>query len=281
MSLVRRTLLATIAIVPLGSIAAQAQSISETGTGGIQSASATDIAKKLENPIGDITSIPLQNNTNLGVGPRPGTQNVLNFQPVVPLHIDRDWNVIVRAVMPFTWSPTAQPAQSVPFGIAPTTVSAFLSPVTLTDGWAWGIGPIVQVPAITSTTLGSNVWGLGPTAVIVKQDGPIVAGLLISDTFSFGGTSGPTGSKYNLFNLKPLFNYNFGDGWFIGSVPVITADWSADGEKWTLPVGVEFGRVIKIDNEPPINVQGGVYYNALRPEGAATWQFRTQIGVVF
>ncbi len=34
----------------------------------------TDLAKKLQNPIGDLHSIPFQGNTNFGVGPHNGAQ---------------------------------------------------------------------------------------------------------------------------------------------------------------------------------------------------------------
>jgi hypothetical protein len=271
--------MALVAATLLSFVTAQAQQ--SPTTGGVAGQSATNIAKTLENPIGDATSIPLQNNTNLGVGPHHAVQNTLNFQPVVPIHITQDWNLIVRTVMPMVWSPSALPAHSVPFGVSPTTVSLFLSPKNATDGWVWGVGPIVQVPTITNQTLGSNAWGIGPTAVIVKQAGPFVAGGLISNGFSLGGTAGPMATRYSLFTVKPFINYNFGDGWFIGTVPIITANWLAGGEKWTLPVGVQFGRVIKIGGKLPLNIEAGAYYNALRPPDAGTWQIRTQVAVIF
>jgi hypothetical protein len=268
-------------LAPVVRLAPPSDVVSGESAGGVSTESATDIAKAVQNPIGNTTSVPFQNNTNLGAGPQHATQNVLNFQPVVPVHIDQNWSLIVRTVIPFTWSPSALPGPSVPFGVAPTTISAFLLPKNAVDGWVWGIGPIVQIPTITNASLGSNVWGLGPTAVVVKLAGPIVAGLLISDGLSLGGTSGPTGTKYNLFTVKPFVNYNFGEGWFVGTVPIITANWAGGGEKWTLPVGGEFGRVIKIGGKMPINLQMGAYYNTLRPEGGAIWQIRAQIAAIF
>src|SRR5271156_4854399 len=79
----------------------------------------TELAKKLQNPIGDLYSIPFQNNTNFNAGPNKGTQDILNIQPVIPIHITEDWNVITRTILPLVWSPSLQPAQSVPFGLAP------------------------------------------------------------------------------------------------------------------------------------------------------------------
>ena len=87
---------------------------------------ATALAKKLQNPIGDLYSFPFQNNTNFNSGPHKGTQDILNIQPVIPIHLNEDWNVITRTILPLIWQPSLQPAQTVPFGIGPTTFSAFL-----------------------------------------------------------------------------------------------------------------------------------------------------------
>ena len=88
----------------------------------------TALAKKLQNPIGDLYSFPFQNNTNFNTGPNKGTQDILNIQPVIPIHINDDWNVITRTILPLIWQPTLQPAQTVPFGTGPTTFSTFFSP---------------------------------------------------------------------------------------------------------------------------------------------------------
>lgn len=89
---------------------------------------ATDLAKKLQNPIGNLYSIPLQSNTNFNYGPNKGTQENLNFQPVIPIHLNSDWNLITRTILPLIWLPSLAPAQTVPFGTGPTVFSAFLSP---------------------------------------------------------------------------------------------------------------------------------------------------------
>lgn len=69
--------------------------------------SATALAKKLQNPIGDLYSFPFQNNTNFNTGPHKGTQDILNVQPVIPIHITEDWNVITRTILPLIWQPLA------------------------------------------------------------------------------------------------------------------------------------------------------------------------------
>jgi len=130
-----------------------------------------DIAKESQNPIGNLTILPFENYANFGVGPHDGTQNVLEFEPVVPFHITPDWNIIARAVIPVVWNPDLAPARSVPQAIAPTDFSTFLSASHPFNGWTWGVGPIVQVPTATNPSVGSSVWGLGPTAVAVWTGG--------------------------------------------------------------------------------------------------------------
>lgn len=245
------------------------------------SESATDLAKKLQNPIGDLISIPFQNNTNFNAGPHKGTQDILNIQPVVPFHLSDEWNLITRTILPLVWSPSVQPGHSVPFGLAPSSFSAFLSPKNPIDGWILGAGPVAQLPTGTSKTLGSNVWGLGPAVVVVKMIGPIVAGALVNNVFSLGGIAGRGGTSYSVFTFNPFFNYNFGGGWFAGTAPVVTANWQAPGIKWTLPVGMQAGRLVKIGGKLPVNLVAGAYYNAIRPEYGAAWQLRTQIAFIF
>ena len=152
----------------------------------------------MQNPLSDLISLPFQNNTNFRFGPNKGTQDILNIQPVIPIHITPDWNVITRTILPFIWNPSLQPAQTVPFGTGPTSFSAWLSPKNAVNGWVWGVGPVVQIPTISNKNLGSNVWGAGPTFIVVKLAPPWVAGVLVNNAFSFGGT-GPGGTKYNTF----------------------------------------------------------------------------------
>ena len=64
-------------------------------------------------------------------------------------------------------------------------------------------------------------------------------------------------------------------------MPVITANWLAGSKKWTLPLGAQVSRLIKIGGKLPVNLLLGAYYNALRPRFAGNWQLRTQIAFVF
>jgi|SRR5208337_2367859 len=278
-------LLAVLALFALGVASPHAQQDAPDASAGkpgddTAGQSDTDLAKKIQNPIGDLYSFPFQNNANFGAGPHGGTQDILNIQPVIPIHITPEWNVITRTILPVVWNPDLSPLPSVPLGTGPTDFSAFLSPKKLTSGWLWGLGPIVQIPTISGPGLGSNLWGGGPTAVIVYINGPIVAGVLANNVWSFGGTHGPGGNSYNSFLTQPFFNYNFGGGWYVGTAPIITANWQADGTKWTVPAGVQAGRVFKV-GKLPINLLLGAYYNLVKPAYGADWQWRTQLTLIF
>jgi len=253
------------------------------GTPNSSQADATELAKQLQNPIGNLYSFPFQSNTNFRFGPNRGTQEILNVQPVIPIHVNDDWNIITRTILPLIWQPSMQPdADTVPFGSGPTTFSAFLSPRNPVNGWLWGVGPVAQIPTVSDRSLGSSVWGAGITGVLVYMEGPWVAGVLANNVWSLGGTSGRGATSYNNFLLQPFVNYNFGEGWYVGSAPIVTANWDADSDNtWTVPVGAQVGRVIRLSGKLPVNLMVGAYYNAIHPDIGPTWQLRSQVTFIF
>jgi hypothetical protein len=104
----------------------------------------------------------------------------------------------------------------------------------------------------------------------------------VNNVRSFGGISGRGGTSYDTFLAQPFANYNFGGGWYVGTSPVITANWlTAGNNAWTLPVGANVGKVVKIGGKLPVNFSVGAYYNALRPEYGSTWQLRTHVTFIF
>lgn len=53
-----------------------------------------NLATQLQNPIADLTSVPLQSNFDFGIGQEDAFRYTLNLQPVVPITLSRDWNLI-------------------------------------------------------------------------------------------------------------------------------------------------------------------------------------------
>src|SRR5664279_3077790 len=126
--------------------------------------SAEELAKLAQNPVGNLISLPFQNNTNLNFGPEKGTQNILNIQPVIPISVDKDWNIITRTILPVISMPALSPDIGSTNGIGDIVLTAFLSPANPGE-WIWGAGPVVQIPTNSTAELGNKNWGLGPSVV--------------------------------------------------------------------------------------------------------------------
>src|SRR5512147_3049007 len=113
--------------------------------------SAEELAKLAQNPVGNLVSVPFQNNTNFNTGPLSGTQNILNIQPVYPIEVNKDWNLITRTIMPLIWQPGFAPGQGPEFGLGDIQLSGFLSPSEPgPGGLIWGVGAIAQMPTDTN-----------------------------------------------------------------------------------------------------------------------------------
>ena len=241
-----------------------------------------ELAKLAQNPLGNLISVPFQNNTNFNVGPLDGTQNLLNIQPVYPIEVNKDWNIITRTIIPLLWQPEFAPGEGSTFGLADMQVSAFLSPSSPSaGGWIWGGGAIAQLPTNTDANLGNKNWGLGPTAVVLRiQPGdPWVYGVLVNNVWSL--SSSERGGSYSNFLIQPFLNYNLPGGTYITSVPLITANWKADsGQQWTVPLGGGVGHIFQL-GPLPVNTQIGAYYNVVHPDDAANWQLRFQVQFLF
>ena len=242
-------------------------------------ASTSDLAKAAQNPVADMISVPFQNNFNFHVGPHNQLQDVLNIQPVIPITLSRDWNLITRWITPVISQPPLTVTGEREFGLGDINPSFFFSPKQPTHGIIWGIGPTFVLPTGTDKTLTQGKYSVGPAFVALTIQGPWVAGVLVNNVWSFAGKSNR--ASVNQMTLQPFVNYNLPDGWYLTSSPIITADWEAGGgDRWTVPVGGGFGRVFKIDKQA-VNAQLAAYYNVARPTGAADWQLRAQVQLLF
>jgi hypothetical protein len=239
---------------------------------------AEDLAKIAQNPVGNLISVPFQENVNTNVGPRDGTQNVLNIQPVIPIHITEDWNIITRTILPIISQPGFFPGQDRTNGLGDMQVSAFLSPAK-PGAWIWGVGAVTQLPTHSNSFLGNNNAGLGPSFVVLhlEHGSPWVYGVLANNVWSVGNSSSPA---FNNGLVQPFLNYNF-TGMYLTTSPIITVNWEARGsQQWTVPVGGGVGKIFKL-GRLPVNTQVGAYYNAVRPDFAGNWNFRLQVQLMF
>ncbi|NJD31054.1 MAG: neuromedin U [Gammaproteobacteria bacterium] len=242
--------------------------------------SSEELAKLAQNPVGNLVSVPFQNNTNFDFGPLEKDQNVLNIQPVYPIHLNPDWNVITRTILPLLWQPALAPGAGSTFGLSDIQFSAFLSPAN-PGGFIWGVGGIAQLPTHTDDRLGNDRWGLGPTAVILRMSrgSPWVYGALINNLWSVNDSN--SSPPINQMLLQPFLNYNFPGGTYLTTAPIITANWQADsGDTWTVPLGGGVGHIFHV-GKLPVNSQIAAYYNVETPEYGADWQLRVQVQFMF
>lgn len=97
----------------------------------------------------------------------------------MPFSLTTDWNVILRTIVPVISQEDVMPGSGSQFGLGDTTQSLFLSPKKPgPGGLIWGVGPAFLWPTETEDELGSDKWGVGPTVVGLKQEGPWTIGFL-------------------------------------------------------------------------------------------------------
>ena len=244
-----------------------------------EEAKAAALAKAAQNPVADMISFPLQNNTAFGVGPNQRVQDVLNMQPVIPLHLTKEWNLITRTILPIVWQPNAsQPNGQGWYGLGDLNPSLFLSPAK-PGKVIWGIGPALVFPTATAPELGQGKVSAGPGIVALSTPGHWVIGVLANNVWSFAGT----GSRppVNQLLVQYFINYNMKKGWYLVTAPIITSNWRASsGNALTLPFGGGVGRIMKIGFQP-VNIQTEFFGNAVHPAGASPWGMRLEIAFLY
>ncbi|MHC4804628.1 MAG: transporter, partial [Planctomycetota bacterium] len=135
-----------------------------------------DLARAAQNPIADLISLPFQNNTNIDFGNLNYEQNVLNIQPVIPINLNEDWNLVTRTIVPLIYQPAAFSGDDHDFGLGDIQFTPFFVPTRTFGGWMLGAGPVMRFPTATDERLGARKWSLGPSAVAILLEGPWVVG---------------------------------------------------------------------------------------------------------
>lgn len=235
------------------------------------------LAQKTQNPVSDVISVPFQFNVTPNTGPFNHSQYLLNIQPVAPIHVAPDWNLIVRPIIPVLSQPFGVNQRDT--GLGDIIVQTYLTPKT-PGSIIWGIGPVGQFPTRTDVTLGQGMWGAGIGGVALKIDGPWLYGALVNHVWSIGDPS-PTRFEFSTTTIQPFINYNFKGGWALGisSTSTVNSD-AARGQKWTVPVGAMLTKTFVVDKQP-MQLGAGAFYNVVRPDGVGEWQFRVQYTLIF
>jgi hypothetical protein len=234
--------------------------LTESPTGG---ASASELNQQLTNPVSTLWSLSNQfNNFELNNG---HWINNWNFQPVIPVSLTREWNLITRPVMPFY---NIVPYQAAPgefervAGLGDLILLENLSPVH-SGHWLVGAGPTFIFPTATSDFTGQGKWQAGPSMVVGYLTKDFVLAMFPQQWWSIGGEH--TRPNTNQLNLQPIASIFFGDGWNIGYSGNILANWRARSENvWTVPIGLGVGKVVKL-GRLPVKIQLSVQYMPVHP----------------
>jgi len=238
--------------------------------------SASELNRKLTNPVSDIWSIANQfNNFELNNG---HWNNNWNFQPVMPVSLTKDWNLITRPVMPFY---NIVPHETAPnefnraAGLGDLALVELLSPSN-SGNWVLGAGPTAIFPTATSPFTGQRKWQLGPTVVVGYLTKTFFIGVFPQQWWSIGGEHGRPDT--NQMNLQPIATIFFGEGWSLGYSGNILADWTAPSEDvWTVPIGLGLAKVVKL-GRLPIKVQLAVQYMPVHPRiSGQEWNVQVSI----
>lgn len=245
--------------------------------GGASAQSQEELAKAAQNPVAKLISVPFQNNFNFGVGPEQVTQYVLNVQPVIPITLNEDWNLITRTIVPIISQPSPAPGISPASGLGDINPTVFLSPAK-SGKLIWGVGPTLTIPTATDSLLGNGMWTAGPAVVALTMQGPWVVGALANQQWSFAGWGD---DDVSALLIQPFINYNLPNGWYLTSAPILTANWEAEaGDKWTIPIGGGVGKIQRF-GKLPLNLQLQAFYNVETPEYGPDWQLRVQVQFLF
>ena len=240
---------------------------------------AAELAKKLSNPIASLISVPLQYNDDSYGGASDGASvSRLVIQPVVPFSLNEDWNLITRTLIPLVDQKGIPLAALNESGLGDTSASFFFSPKAPTaGGWIWGAGPVFLLPTATKDVLGTEKWGIGPTAVVLRQEGPWTVGMLTNHIWSVAGDDNRNNVSATL--LQPFVSYTAKTHTTFSLNTESSYDWK--GEQWSVPLNIAVAQLFKVGTQI-LQFQVGARYWADSPAGGPEgWGWRAQLTFLF
>jgi hypothetical protein len=238
-----------------------------------------DLAQQLANPVASLISVPFQLNydEDLGSGDE-GSLMRLNIQPVIPISLGEKWNLISRTILPVVHQQDLPNSGFDEFGLSDTVQSFFFSPKAPTaGGWIWGAGPAILLPTATDDFLGAEKWGIGPTAVMLKQNGPWTFGGLANHIESFAGDSDRADISATF--LQPFVTYITPKQTTFALNTEATYDWETSA--WAVPVNFNVNQLMRFGDQL-VQIGGGLrYWVASTDNGAEGWGARLTVTLVF
>jgi len=254
---------------------------------------AAELTKQLANPIASLISVPFQANEDFGFGPsHNGYKFTLNFQPVIPISLGENLNLILRTIVPEVSQHDLFYVENVPKnspispqnrsqdGFSDTTQSFFFGPKKSGPfGLTWAIGPAFLYPTATHPLLGTGTFSVGPTFVALKQDGPWTYGVLMNQLWSV--VIEEDRKSVNQMFLQPFLAYATETHTTFTINSETTANWNTSGDaKWTIPINLVVSQLLKIGKQPLQIAVGGRYY-ADSPRYGPDWGARFVVTLIY
>ncbi len=262
-----RTTRSTILALVLALLAAanlRAQAAAPGDSAAEEREKANELAKELANPVANLWSLQFQfNNYEL----TNGRWNYnLNFQPVMPVSLTKDVNLITRPVIqvynsvPYT-NNFGEEARTTTFG--DWTQLELFSPAN-SGNWLLGAGPTFIFPTAGSVYTGQGKFQVGPALVLAYMTKKYIVGVFPQQWWSYAGdASRPNTSQ---INIQPIASLFFDGGWNVGYSGNITASWKEPGDnRWTVPIGINVGKVLKF-GRLPVKVGLSAQYMVMQPD---------------
>lgn len=240
--------------------------------------STADLAQQLTNPIASLISVPIQNNFDFGLGANGnGSRYLANIQPVVPVSLNGDTNLLSRTILPFISQSDVTAPGANQTGLGDVVQSLFLSPKAPTSsGLIWGAGPVLLLPTATNSALGTGKWGIGPTGVALKIVGQSTFGLLANHIWSYAGNS--SRADVSATFVQPFYAFTTRTAISYGLTAEFSHDWVRDVS--VMPITASISQVMVLGKQP-VSIGGGVRYFIISPTGAADWGLRFNFTLLF
>ncbi len=234
------------------------------------------ISRALDNPLGNLWLIFMENDLMRFRGdPAPGSKwvNSFTFQPILPIPLTKNWNLVSRPIIPFITAPklnvsaasygdcpgncnTIPPDKTGLFNLDASRENAWgdimlwsmltpAEPKELSDGgkFVWGLGPAFRFPTATEDQFGSERYTVGPSSILMRlppRGGKWTLGLFQQHhLWSFGGNSDRERVKTSQFQYIWWYKLATKRDISVGAFPMIDVNWEADNDdKWSVPIGI-------------------------------------------